>query len=291
MPKRVLLASDLHLCDTDAYGVPSSERMRKFVGDILSEYEKEPFSALLLLGDYSLDHWKWGYRGSWLEKGVSNTEVFVKQYLSQIRKLPIEIRMIAGNHEQYGEKTWERLTGGYRRQDCYVCGDYLFLLLDTYAADLDPSVHSDGTYCGIPDTTAICQTMEKYPGKKVILCAHYLDLNTEKENSHTPFLDMVAQGKFLCAFAGHTHLSDIWTWKDYGDFREIFTGNYWQNESKPCDPLWGFREVLLYEDRIESNYITPAGSIFRDGREFRYPYGKRDPIVVPVPSGPSQAGT
>ena len=280
MPTRVLLASDLHLCDMDAYGIPSEVRMQKFADDIKSEYEKEPFSALLLLGDYSLDHWKWGTKGSWLERGVSNTKAFAEKYLSQIQSLPIEIRMIAGNHEQYGEENWERLTGGFKRQDTFVCGDYLFLLLDTYAAQLDPTEHSDGYYSGIPDTGFICETIASHPGKKVILCAHYLDLNIEAENGHTDFLKMIASKQFVCAFAGHTHNSDIWTWEKYETFKEIFTGNYWKNESTPYEPMWGFREVLLFEDRIESNYITPEAHVFRDGKPYCYPYGKQDPITI-----------
>ena len=280
MPYRVLLASDLHLCYQDAYGVPTAERMQKFVDDVKSEYGKAPFSALLLLGDYSLDHWNWGIKGDWLERGVSNTKRFADQYLSQIKSLPVEVRMIAGNHEQYGEENWERLTGGYRRQDFFVCGNYLFLLADTYAAKLDLPEHCDCPYRGIPDTDFIRETIAKYPDKKVILCAHYLDLNMERESGHTDFLNMVARGDFVCAFAGHTHKSDIRTWKDYGNFREIFTGNYWQNESDPYEPMWGFREILLFEDRIESSYITPAAAAFQNGKPYHHPYGKRDPIAI-----------
>lgn len=232
------------------------------------------------MGDYSLDHWNWGYKGSWLERGVSNTALFAEKYLSQIQGLPIEIRMIAGNHEQFGEANWERLTGGYKRQDAYVCGDYLFLLLDTYAAKPDPTEHCDCPYRGVPDTDFIRKTVAAYPDKKVILCAHYLDLNTEAENDHTDFLNMVASGQFVCAFAGHTHKSDVWTWEKYGNFKEIFTGNYWQNESTPYEPMWGFREALLFEDRIESSYIAPAATVFRDGKSYHYPYGKRDSISI-----------
>lgn len=283
MPYRVLLASDLHLCYQDAYGVPTADRMQKFVDDVKAEYKRSPFSAILLMGDYSLDHWKWGIKGDWLERGFSNTKRFVDQYLSQIKSLPVEIRMIAGNHEQFGEANWEKLTGGFHRQDFYVCGDYLFLLLDTYDAKLDPTEHTDGPYRGIYDTTFIREKIAQYPDKKVIICSHYLDLNTETENQHSDFLKMVSDGRFVCAFAGHTHKSDIWTWEKYGNFKEIFTGNYWQNESTPYEPMWGFREVLLFEDRIESSYITPESLVFRSGEPYRHPYEKRDAITVALP--------
>ncbi|MBP3323519.1 MAG: hypothetical protein J6M16_04935 [Clostridia bacterium] len=55
--KRVLVASDIHLCHVDWYGMENSKRVKRFIEDVKKEYEKDPFEMLLLLGDYSLDHW------------------------------------------------------------------------------------------------------------------------------------------------------------------------------------------------------------------------------------------
>ena len=72
--KRIIIASDIHLCHEDWYGVKAEDRVQKFIDDIKAEYKKHPFEALLLLGDYSLDHWKWQIKGSYIEKKISNLE-------------------------------------------------------------------------------------------------------------------------------------------------------------------------------------------------------------------------
>ena len=171
--KRIILASDIHLCDYDWYGMKAEDRVQKFVDDLKAEYEKQPFEALLLLGDYSLDHWSYNIMGSYLERGISNTKRFVEDYLSQLKALPIEIRMIAGNHEMYGEALFHELTG-YHREDVYVTGEFLFILMDTYQDGLDPTEHHDGMYTGA-DVEFIKEQMAAYPDKKVIICSHYLE--------------------------------------------------------------------------------------------------------------------
>ena len=134
--KRYLIASDIHWCHIDWYGVPTEERMARFVRHVKEEYEKEPFEALLLLGDYSLDHWKWNIKGSWLAEGKSYTKVFTDRVVAPLKELGIPLAMIAGNHEQYGEVLWHEITG-YARRDCVVCDDVLFILPDTFGTELD----------------------------------------------------------------------------------------------------------------------------------------------------------
>jgi len=277
--ERVLLASDLHLCHKDPYGVPADVRMQYFVDDVKAEYEKDPFTALLLLGDYSLDFWQWGIKGSFLTEGLSNTAVFVRDYLSQLQKLPVKICMIAGNHEQYGPENWKRITG-YTRQDVCVCGDFVFVLADTYADGFDPTEHGDGIYTGVADTAFLTRVADRYPDKKIILSAHYLDLHTKIEQTHTVLYDMIRSGRIVCAVAGHTHNCDIWTYPEYGDFHVLFTGTWFLNEKKPYDPMWGFREMRLTNDRIVSRYITPAHTVPKDGAPCLFPYATRDEIVI-----------
>ena len=60
----------MHLCYADWYGMTSEDRVQKFIDDVKAEYEKAPFEALLLLGDYSLDHWSYHIKGSYLAKGA-----------------------------------------------------------------------------------------------------------------------------------------------------------------------------------------------------------------------------
>lgn len=276
MRKRIILSSDIHYCHIDWYGVRTADRMQKWVDDLKREYEKDPFEALLLLGDYSLDHWKWQVRGSYIEKGISYTERFVQEYLSQLRKLPIAVRMIAGNHEQYGETLWHRLTG-YHREDVYVTGDFVFLLMDTYRDGLDPTEHHDGVYTGA-DMPFLREQLAKYPGKRVILCCHYIEPWRESEE----FKALLRDDRIVCLFAGHTHRSEIWNMEpEYGSKKVLFTGQYGESgEKPPAKSMWGFRELILTDRTLESNYITPANTIVYEGETVYHPYGKQDCVSL-----------
>ena len=131
--KRILIVSDTHNCHLDWYGVPTDERMKRMVRDINAEYRKDPFEMILFLGDYSLDHWKWNIKGSWLAQGRSYTAEFIEKYLRDLP--PVPYYMIAGNHEQYGNEKWREITGCDRSLHVLL-DDYLFILWDSYGADL-----------------------------------------------------------------------------------------------------------------------------------------------------------
>lgn len=274
--KRIILSSDIHLCHFDWYEMKAEERLQKWVDDLKAEYAKEPFEALLLLGDYSLDHWRWQIQGSYLTKEISNTERFVRQYLSQLKEFPIEIRMIAGNHEQYGEDLYYQLTG-YHRKDVYVTGDWLFILMDTYQGGLDPTEHHDGVYTGA-DMDFIQKNMEKYPDKKVVLCCHFIDPNRESEE----FKALLRREQIVCLAAGHTHRSEIWSLGDeFASKKVLFTGHYGESgEKDPTRSMWGFREMILTEHALESSYITPQSTIVFQEETITHPYAKQEYVKI-----------
>lgn len=276
--KRIILSSDVHLCHFDWYGVKAEDRLQKYVDDLKTEYKKQPFEALLLLGDYSLDHWSYQVKGSYIGKGISNAKRFADEYLSQLRELPIEIRMIAGNHEMYGEELWNKFTG-YHREDVYVTGDWLFILMDTYKGLLDPVEHSDGVYTGA-DMEFIKSQLAAYPDKKVILCSHYIEPWRDTEE----FKALLRDDRIICLFAGHTHNSDIWHMEEeYGFKKTIFTGQYSElNRAVMAKSMWGFRELIITDEYIESNYITPESTLEIDGNKITHPYGKQDEITLRI---------
>ena len=74
MKTRILLASDTHWCHLAWYGMENRARLDKFAADIEAEAENSPVDALLFLGDYSLDHWKWGIKGCYLNEGIRNPQ-------------------------------------------------------------------------------------------------------------------------------------------------------------------------------------------------------------------------
>ena len=272
---RFLIASDIHLCHLDWYGVPTAERMARFVRHVEEEYQKDPFEALLLLGDYSLDHWKWNIKGCWLTEGKSNTRTFAQTCVSQLQKLGVPIAMIAGNHEQYGEALWTELTG-YRRLDHLVCGDFLFILPDTFGVDLDPTEHSDGAYCPA-QIDFIRETMARYPEKKVVLCAHHFAPERESEELRTLVRE---DDRILCLFGGHVHRSSVVELgEDWGNKALLYTGNYSYNTGKEANAeasFWGFRDLIVDGDTLLSRYITPENRAVIEGQEIFHAYGMQD---------------
>ena len=70
---RVLIASDIHYCEMGWFGLTRDEKAESFCADLQAEYKKQPYAALLLLGDYSLDHWIWDTKGTYLTQGISNS--------------------------------------------------------------------------------------------------------------------------------------------------------------------------------------------------------------------------
>lgn len=270
--KRIIIASDIHLCHLDWNGMENARRVQKFIDDVKEEYRKEPFEALLLLGDYSLDHWKWQVKGSYLTEGVSNTKRFADEYLSQLKSLPIEIRMIAGNHEQYGDELYFELTG-HHREEVYVTGDWLFVLMDTYKGGLDPTEHHDGVYTGA-DLDFLRAQMAAYPDKKVVICSHYLEPWKESEE----FKTILRDERVKCLFCGHNHRADVWRLEeDCGNKIEACDGNYGEATEK-C--LWGYRELLLGEKTLESSYITPACTLKIGDKIVNHHYAKSDAFTV-----------
>lgn len=273
---RVLLISDVHLCSSDWYGRPSRERLQKMVEDIKEYHQNTPCKKIFFLGDYSLDFWAFNGGGCWLNEGKSDTADFITEIASQ---LPVPYEMIPGNHEQYGAEDWMKITG-FPREYFVECGGYLFVMLDTFAGELDPKVHSDGVYSGA-NVALIRQALEQVPQIPVILCAHYFDMERET----TAFLDLLrAEKRITALFCGHDHIIRIDDLGEQcGNLPLIHEGNYSYigENGTPEDLMWGFEEVVLGEEGIQVAYIEPENEILFDGQPVHCPYRKQLTAMIP----------
>ncbi|CDE06161.1 metallophosphoesterase [Anaerotruncus sp. CAG:390] len=248
--KRIIIASDAHFCHIDWYGVPTRERIERMARDLNAEYERDPYEFILFLGDYSLDHWKWLIKGSYLARGICNTTDFINTCCCD---LPTPYYMIAGNHEQYGDAKWREITG-FPRSFTVECGNYVFILWDSYGADLDPTEHSDGTYTPM-DIEGMRKIMNSYPGKKFILCSHHVYIT--KESSELG--NFLADPDILCLFAGHNHCSNIAELPAGDGIKNLLrTGNYsysgMKKDTLRC--MWGFRDLYLGDHSLRSAYLV-----------------------------------
>lgn len=267
--RRVMLVSDVHLCHIDWYGMRCEDRLERMIAHLCEEYERDPYEMILFLGDYSLDFWVWDIQGSYINQRVSRTQEFVERFAS---RLPSPWMMIPGNHEQYSEEKWREITGQSRR-GCWATDGWLFILLDSFAADLDPSVHSDGTFTPI-DVDFVRAKMAEYPDHRVILCAHHFDFDRETDAGR----ELVRDKRIACLFSGHVHMSDIVVLPpELGGKRIIRTGQYSYTHADPVsDSMWGFREVILTGDSLTTRYITPENTVCIEGQEITVPYGTQD---------------
>jgi uroporphyrin-III C-methyltransferase len=211
------------------------------------------------------------------EQASDSAKLFAERYLKRIAPEGVELRMIAGNHEQYGEKLWNELTG-YQRRDHLVIGNILFILTDTFGGDLDPTEHSDGTYCGA-NVADIKELMAKYPDKKVILCAHWFDVNLESPE----FLELLrTEERILCLFCGHNHRSRVSsTGDENGNKAIIGTGNYsYSGEPNNVRCLPGYRVLEIDGERLSCKYVVQSHTFKIGDVRFTTEYTEQDTIEL-----------
>lgn len=273
---RVMIVSDIHLCHTDWYGVPTAQRMERLIRHLNDEYDRDTYETVIFLGDYSLDHWNHGdVPGSYLT-GTCNTKNFMEGYLPKL-KAPYSV-FIAGNHEMYGHKTWRDITG-HDRREVTIVGDYLFIVDDTFDINLDPTCDCDAKYVPI-NVKFVREQMDKYPDKKVILCAHHFAFDRETPEAH----ELVLDPRVVCMFSGHVHRSTVYTLPDDWDNKLVIrTGNYsYSKEDPPMISMWGFRDVYLSDNEVVTRYITPENTIVYKGKEIKIPYGMQDGAIIKI---------
>ena len=121
--------------------------------------------------------------------------------------------------------------------------------------------------------------MAKHPDKKVILCAHFFDM----ENESQEFKSLVANSEqIICLFCGHKHVSKIiTTGEDAGNKPIIYTGHYcYSSDPNPLKCLMGYREVVIYNDKITSKYIIPSHTYNIEKVKFTNEYTEQDQIEI-----------
>lgn len=265
--RRILMTSDIHCQDlAEWYGVPYRDRMQKWVGAIRAEHEREPIDLILMLGDYSLDHWMYG--GAWLKYGKSGTEELLRDYIVQ---LPPEIPylMIPGNHEQFGHDAWKQITG-FDRDGIAVIGNALFLLLDKFGGGLDPDYDHDGKYTQT-DAAVLKAVLEAYPDHTVFLAAHWIDPAQESEE----FCALVRNTpRIRGAFVGHSHhCSVIATGDAFGGKPIAQTGHFsYSSAQNLTATFWGFRDLVLEGESAHSRYLVMESDAVSGGEALHIPY-------------------
>jgi len=264
---RIIFCSDVHLCHLSWYGPTSEQRMERMTAELNCYYNGKPYEKIVFLGDYSLDHWQWQVKGSWLERGVSDTARFIKDYASRLK---VPYFMSPGNHEQYGNEKWNEIVGN-NREDCFTVGGYLIICCDNFAGVLDPDYHSDGIYSPTR-LDFVKKAMEEHPGLPVILCAHYFDVRKEPEE----FFEFIKNEKrIVFLICGHDHLAEITDLGEAADHVSLFHDGHYSyvgGKRSPIDTIWGFCDAVLTDVGVDIRYVEPACEITVDGVSHSHEY-------------------
>lgn len=265
-PLRVLFTSDTHHGYTKTwYGVTSEDRMQHWVDSIKEEHEKKPIDLLIFAGDASLDHYI--DRGSYTCDGISTSKEFMEKYVSQ---LPSEIKIFmgAGNHEKFNNEQWETVMGN-KRYGSVVLENDLFIISDNFSSGLEPDYDYKTEVYTPTDVAFVKEEMDKYPGKRVWLVAHWFEKNRESEE----FKALVRENpRIIGLFAGHIHRSDFaLLGEEFGNKILAYTGEFSYSFftafphlgdlNSVYDSFWGFRELLIYPDMAQSEYIRVKTNI------------------------------
>jgi len=267
---RIVFCSDVHLCH-HKHGASSPEEKLENLVQKLNEFHKvKPYEKIVFLGDYSLDHWAWNEKGSWLENGISNTERFVKEYAS---RLNAPYHMVPGNHEQYGQEKWKEIVGT-PRECAFPVGGYLIVCCDNFSDNLDPDYHSDGTYTPT-NLNFVKESMEQYPQLPVILCGHFFDLTKEPAE----FYEFIKEEKRITVLiCGHDHVVTVTDLEDRADRVCLYhDGHYSYAGAKKSlrEIMWGFCEAVLSEDGVEMRYVEPDNKVMLKDGEYDHQYRER----------------
>ena len=252
---RVLLTSDIHCTDLeDWYGIRDEVRMQRWLEDVLAEHARHPFDLILIPGDISLDYHA---EKTPFEKGYSTAYLFMKMYAS---RLPAGVPVLtgAGNHEQFPDAVWQKITGNPRQ--CHgVVGNHTFIMLDGFREALKTTYDSSDVYSPM-DVAYIRELLDRYPENHVWLISHYFDLEREAD----AFRKLVADDpRIKGLFMGHTHEHQLIPMgPEWGDKIIAQTGNYSYTMSGAANGgFWGFRDLVIEDDKAVSSYIMTGSDV------------------------------
>ena len=255
---RVLLTSDIHCTDLeDWYGIRDEVRMQRWLEDVLAEHARHPFDLILIPGDISLDYHA---EKTPFEKGYSTAYLFMKMYAS---RLPAGVPVLtgAGNHEQFPDAVWQKITGNPRQ--CHgVVGNHTFIMLDGFREALKTTYDSSDVYSPM-DVAYIRELLDRYPENHVWLISHYFDLERESD----AFRKLVAEEtRIKGLFMGHTHEHQLIPMgPEWGNKIIAQTGNYSYTMSGAANGgFWGFRDLVIDDTKAVSSYIMVDSDVVLD---------------------------
>lgn len=268
---------DVSLAAGPAFGHTQREKIDRITADVKREHEISPLSAVLILGDLSIDDYD-------VRRLKTN---YCRRFKEECMDLlPVPAYAGAGNHDSYPSEMWKEIFG-YEREFAFEVGGIVFLMLDTFCSF--PARGASGSdYTGV-DMKALERTMEKHRGKKIVLLAHHFAPEKESE----AFCRFVREeDSVLALFRGHTHKHAVLYAEEYwGKKPLIDIGGYAycgmkRNGTYTFDIFdeawaWGYQTVDIYEDRLVVKHHTIENHYTAENGTFDIPGSVSDYCEIP----------
>lgn len=273
LKKRFLLVSDMHytveetfeeyklvcpearasVASGNAFGKKQREKVEKIYDDIMEENRRSPLDAVLVLGDLSIDDYD--FRNLPMN--------FCRKFKEEcMDRLPCPSYAIPGNHDSYTNDLWREVFGYDRQYAVELGDDCVFLMADTFA-DV-PGHGAAGSAHTLLDEQFLTESLEKYKGKKIFLCAHHFNADrTFDERTKQIIKENI---DIVCLFRGHVHVNKVIDLgEDFGGKDLIDIGGYgysgrkvdgkWDFNVYDFAWAWGYQILEIYDDKIRTYHV------------------------------------
>ena len=288
LKKRFLLVSDMHYTCEESYselkklypsakasvaagstfGMSQRQKVEKVYEDIISEHNKSPLDAVLVLGDLSIDDYD--YR--------CLPENYCKKFKEDcLDRLPMPCYAIPGNHDSWPNDLWKEVMGR-DRQFVLQWDDLVFLMADTFSGTPARKDNpASGSALSYLDDEFLRTNLEKHKGKKIFICAHHIEswLLTEKAKKL-----IKESGDVVFMFRGHVHVSGVYDMgEECGNVKLFFFFFYGYNcqlvDGKyNCNIFdqswaWGYQILEIYDDFIKTYQVKTKNKYIADNGVFQ----------------------
>ena len=237
----------------NSFGITQRQKAERVYLDIMEAHRRHPLDAVFILGDLSSDDY--GIK----ELSVSYCKNFKEEFLD---RLPVPSYAIPGNHDSWPNDLWREMMGT-DRQIALELGDCAFILADTFphtpaTKGANPAVPPDGEF--------LRANLEKYKGKRIFICAHYLDRALFTEMTKRLICE---SGDVVFMYRGHTHANSVIDMgEEYGNVKLFDIGGY-ASGGRVLDGIddpnffkletaWGYQILEIHDDHIKTYHIKPA---------------------------------
>jgi len=207
-------------------------------------------------------------------------------------RLPCPSYAIPGNHDSYPNSIWHEIFG-YDRQYAVERGECVFIMADTFSKL--PATGASGSDHSPLDEDFLRAQLQRYAGKKIFLCAHYLDAAPDNNrNFNDQIRKLLANSAdVVCLFRGHTHANGITHMSEvFGNKKLIDIGGYgydgqlvngrWDFNIFDPEWAWGYQILDIYDDRIRTYHVKPAMDYTATNGQFHMPETIEGEITFPL---------